>query len=134
MSKRVYVAASSADIGRAEYWIARLRSVDIQVTSSWPEVIRAQPGGNANPRDASQADRADWASICLGEVMSSTVLWLLVPPLDRPSRGCWVEAGYADACGHLGMFASGDFAQTVFTARGNEFAADEDAFAAVLAW
>lgn len=88
---RVYVAGSSAELLRAEGCMAKLREAGIEVTSTWPEVIRKV--GEANPMGAPREARAAWARTDLVEVSASNFLWFLLPP--TPSFGAGVEFGYA---------------------------------------
>lgn len=121
---KVYVAASSAEIERAEAAIASLRDLGIQVTSTWPAVVRSV--GVSNPRGASRADRRAWSETDLLELAAAEHLWLLAPGPESPTRGAWVELGYARAAG-LVIVSSGDTLQSIFPALGLEFATDADA-------
>lgn len=122
---KVYVAASGIELGRAKNAIARLDAVGIRVVSIWPKTIEAV--GASNPRDASDEQRAHWSSDDLDEVASCDVLWCLVPPLDKPTRGAWIEVGFAHARGKSIVF-SGDTKQSIFCALGTEVDNDDDAF------
>ena len=124
----IYVAASSADIDRAERWIRALRDAGHRVTSTWPEVIRAQPGAVSNPRDATDAARCTWSVDDMRQIFEADVLWFLAPPADMPTRGAWIEFGYAYARGRS-IVSSGDTKQSIFCALGVELASDADAFA-----
>jgi hypothetical protein len=130
VKRTVYIAASSADIERAEHWRDRLIAAGVTVTSSWMANVRKVGAGN--PRDASDAQRNAWSTQCLIEVVESDVLWLLVPPAGVDTVGAWWEAGAASVS-DVWIVASGDTRRTIFTARGVEYLDDETAFAAVLA-
>lgn len=125
----VYVAASSTDIDRAERWIGALRANDVIVTSTWPENIRKV--GAANPRNATLQQRLAWSFDDFNEIAAATAFWLLVPPLDKPTRGAWIELGAAHIAGKP-VICSGDCRQSIFCSVGVEFETDEEAFTAVV--
>ena len=127
---KIYLAASSADIDRAKHWRDRLVDAGIEVTSTW--ITNVEKVGAANPRDATREQRAEWMRGCFREVSSSDVLWFLVPPLDKPTRGAWMEFDYA--LEHVqDVFASGDTLQSIACALADdEYATDEEAFAALV--
>ena len=135
---KLYLAASSADIDRAKRWHQKLVAAGVEVVSTWISVV-AQVD-DANPRDASRRQRLDWSADDLAQVASASVLWFLVPPLDKPTRGAWIEFGYAVAATHVEpdprmrtrLVCSGDTKQSIFCALGEEFEADDDAFARIL--
>lgn len=126
---RVYVAASSVEIDRAQHWMRRLVEAGITVTSTWPVVVAAQ-SGVGNPRDASLADRAAWSRNDLAEVRDSDVLWFLVPS-TASGRGAYMEAGFAHGLG-IPIISSGDTAQSIFLALGRELDTDERAYGVIL--
>lgn len=121
----VYVAASSADIDRAERWMAALRDAGKQVTSSWPANVRKV--GAANPRHASDAERVVWSTNDLSQIANADVLWFLAPPLEMPTRGAWIEFGVAVAR-DIAVVSSGDTKQSIFCSLGVELLTDSDAF------
>ena len=120
---RVYIAASSDEIERAEWWTAALQARGIVVVSTWPACVRAV--GDANPRTATHQQRRSWSGACLLEVAQCDVLWLLVPSAGH-GRGAYAELGAAHALGKQ-LVASGDVLQSVFTAQAAEFAEHADA-------
>jgi nucleoside 2-deoxyribosyltransferase len=122
---KVYVAGSSAELERCEAAIARLERAGVHVTSTWPIVVR--DAGAGNPRDASRDRRRLLSVSDLGQVRDADLVWVLVPPLDCPTRGAWLEAGYAHGLGKLVVF-SGDTLQSIFCATGTEFTDDAHAF------
>jgi hypothetical protein len=126
----VYIAASSADIDRAEHWRDRLVAVGVRVVGTWMANIRTV--GDANPRTASADLRSYWSRTCLEQVADADAFWLLVPGADKPTAGAWIELGYALGC-DLRIVCSGDTKRSIFCALGDEYASDEDAFAAVVA-
>lgn len=121
---KVYVAASSSDITRAEQWRARLRDAGFTVVSTWPHTIKAV--GDANPRDATDEQRRQLAESDLTEVRSADALWFLVPQTAN-GRGAYCEFGSAGILGKL-IVASGDTKQSIFLSLAYEFADDMDAF------
>ncbi len=122
----VYVAASSTDTARAQEWVDRLGLAGINVVSTWLNTIASV--GEANPREATKQQRAGWSAADLGELRACDLLWFLVPPADKPTRGAWLEVGFAEAAGKL-LVCSGDTKQSIFCALGDEYAHDVDAFA-----
>lgn len=125
---KLYLAASSADIDRARRWRDQLVAAGITVTSTWIENISQV--GDANPRGAARSKRSEWSVDDLIQVDNSDTLWLLAPPADKPTRGAWLEFGYAVAK-RLAVVSSGDTKQSIFTALGMEFADDHSAFVAI---
>lgn len=127
--RSVYVAASSADSDRAKRMMDLVRAAGLTVTSTWLEVI-ASNAGIANPRDAETQQRFGWSFDDLRQIDSCDLLWFLVPPGDKPTRGAWLEAGYAHGKGKL-LVSSGDTKQSIFCALGAEHEDDLDAFAQI---
>jgi hypothetical protein len=137
---KVYIAGASSEMERAEKWMAAARAAGIEVTSTWPEVIRAV--GDANPMSASREDRAMWAATDLGEVASADVFWLL---LGKPTAGAYTELGYAVMLGAVAKQAraagiddvpdlwiiASSTETSIFTALAHHFETDEDAFHAL---
>ncbi len=128
---RVYVAASSVEIDRAQRWMLALVEAGITVTSTWPTVI-AQQSGVANPRDADALDRAAWSLADIDEVRAAECVWFLVPD-SASGRGAYFECGVAHALGKP-LIASGDTKQSIFLALGRELDSDADAFATICTW
>jgi len=138
---KVYVAAASSEIERAEKWMAKLREAGITVVSTWPEVIRKV--GAANPMTAPREQRAGWAMADLSELSHASLLWRL---LGAPSEGACTEFGYAvlfASLAHEARLAGVEMApkfkiitsgeeRSIFTALAPNYATDEDAFAAIL--
>lgn len=120
---KVYIAASSDEIDRAEFWHDTLRARSIRVVSTWPVSVRTV--GQANPRRAAKESRAMWSRACLAEASSCDLLWMLVPAKGH-GRGAYAEFGAASALGKQ-LVVSGDYLQSVFTAQAAEF---EDDFVA----
>lgn len=126
---KVYVAGSSAELERCEAAIALLEKAGVFVTSTWPNVVR--DNGMGNPRDAALAERRHWSTVDLGELRDADLIWMLVPALDAPTRGAWLEVGYATGLGKLVIF-SGDTLQSIFCAIGVEFSDDASALEFIL--
>lgn len=124
----VYVAASSLDMERAVSWTNRLAMAGINVVSTWTKTIAEV--GDANPREADVAKRRQWSNADLGEIRACDLLWFLVPDVTKPTRGAWLEVGFADAADKLLVF-SGDTKQSIFCSLGDEFTDDLDAFATI---
>ena len=118
----IYVAASSAEIERAEKWSLALRGEGISVMSVWPETIRRvqaergmkTTGEASNPRQASVADRRTWAMENVTQIKASEVFWLLVPGPANPSQGAFWEHAFAWSERKI-IFASGGDQRFVFT-------------------
>jgi nucleoside 2-deoxyribosyltransferase len=123
---KIYIAAcaNGAELERAKRMVAAARSAGLDVVCTWPEIVTTV--GDANPRNATCAQREGWAAQDLREVGEADVLWFLVPTPPATTRGAWLEAGYAHALGKLLVF-SGDTAQSVFAALGEEFDSDDSA-------
>lgn len=121
---RVYIAASSMELERVDYWAAQLVAAGIEVSSTWPISVREH---GANPRESSNRQRSVWALRCLDEIRESYVVWFLVPPLDKPTRGAWAELQLAYSL-DIVLICSGDTRQSVFCALGEEYATDVEAF------
>jgi len=136
----IYVAASSAEIERAEKWMAALRKDGIHVTSTWPETIRRVQAERAlalkdacNPKVATVTDRRSWSMENVNAVLSADLFWLLVPPLEHPSQGAYFEFSLAWRERKL-TFASGGDQRFVFCSlAGALFEQDEYAFDAIRA-
>lgn len=87
---KVYVSAASAEIGRAEDFIALVQSEGHEVTHDWTRQVRAFQRGDLV--DEEQCARDD-----LNAIMPADAMVLLVPDDPLCSRGIWVELGYAVA-------------------------------------
>lgn len=127
--KKVYVAASSDEQNRARAAIEQLTRAGITCTSNWIEVIAKRCDGIANPRGHAPDLRVIRGNAVHGNkqaIRDADILWFLVPE-HSPGRGGYYEAGFADALEKTLVF-SGDTQQSVFTASGEEFDNDLDAF------
>jgi hypothetical protein len=135
----IYVAASSADIDRAEKWNNALRGEGIVVTSVWCETIRRVQRERSmkttheasNPREATVVERRGWAMENVNQILASEVLWLLVPPPESPSQGAYWEHALAWRERKLTIASGGD-QRFVFTALSQIIVEqDEHAFEAI---
>lgn len=126
---RVYIAASSAELVRVHASVAALRKHEVDVVSTWPDIVAATQGG-ANPADANKVERLSWSSQDLFEVTTADVLLFLVPR-SGTTRGAWFEAGAAWSHG-LHLIFAGSTKQSVFCATGEEFDHDTEALARVI--
>lgn len=123
---KIYIAASSTDLERVDRCASLAHAAGLLVVSTWPVTVRKV--GNANPRDAVRSDRIRWSMDDLAELQLADIVWLLVPPADKPTRGAWIEIGYAIHAGK-GLVCSGDTRQSIFTSLGAEFDTDDAALA-----
>jgi hypothetical protein len=139
---KVYVAGASSEIERAEKWIAALRATGVEVTSTWPEIIRKV--GVANPMTAPREQRQIWSAQDLSEVSHAEVFWFLLPE-GVPTAGAYTEFGYAmflgaaareaRECGISGappfwIIVSGK-ETSIFTALADHYDSDDEAFRAL---
>ncbi len=133
---KIYIAASAAEIERARAMRRELLALGFDVVSTWIENV--DKVGASNPRDATREQRSTWAKQDLMEVMSAEVIWFLVPDVKAPTRGGWVELGFAYGITRfrlaleqppIEMIFSGDTKQSIFTALGIEIETDEQALA-----
>lgn len=127
---RVYVAASSSELLRAEEWMDRLRHSMYSVTSKWVESIREV--GIANPKDAALEDRTRWSLDCLEGVDAAGVLWLLAPEVGS-GKGAFFELGYSFAQGKYIIVSGPGSKSSIFSALANEeHESDRDAFLSLM--
>jgi hypothetical protein len=125
---RIYVAAASSEIPRAKQAAEWLKTAGLAVVSTWTDVIEAV--GDANPASATVENRYSWSFADLRQVDECDLLWFLVPPGASPTRGAWLEVGYARAKDKLLVF-SGETRQSIFCALGTECENDVEAFAVI---
>lgn len=135
---KIYIIGSTAtreQLDRAEDWHTRLEKLGVELTSTWLAAVAANQG-TGNPRDISREARAQYATADLHGLRQADIVWFLVPPVDQPTRGGWVEWGraWSLACGQDGtaLIASGDTKQSIFCALGREFESDVDAFVEIV--
>jgi nucleoside 2-deoxyribosyltransferase len=125
---RVYIAASSKELGRAKAVKALLEDYGHQVTHDW--MAEVEKVGSANPEGASQQDLARWASEDLAGVDNADFFWLLMP--EDGGLGAFWEAGYAQARGKV-LIVSGRHSRSIFTIFAHRYDSDVEAFEAVFA-
>lgn len=129
----VYIAASSSEMDRAEKWKKALEAEGVQVNSTWIDVIRNQPNGEANPRDATIEQKKAWCLKDVKEALGSSVLWLLMPQGPHSFGATFEYAFYvALSPDHNQHFVSGDYKRSIFTSFSTCFDKDEDAFEAIV--
>lgn len=125
---KVYVSASSKEIGRARLWMNKLRRAGIEVTSTWVECITSV--GDANPAHATRGQRIAWAQKDLDEIDAADVMWLLMP--QTPTSGAWLEYGYAIMRDKMLLVSGPDQTRSIFTALAESYETDDDAFDALV--
>lgn len=126
MSKRslkVYVAASSKQLDRAKAAMQLLRLAGHSIAHDW--VTEVEAVGSANPPDATNDERWDWAIDDLAGVKAADVVWFLVP--DTEGAGAFVELGYALAI-EKPVICSGLYQRSIFTAMAVCYDRDDQAF------
>lgn len=123
---RIYIAGASSEMERAVAARDWLTKAGLEVVSTWTDVVAAV--GDANPASATPADRRAWSVTDLEQVGKCDLLWFLVPPRETPTRGGWLEVGYARAGRKILLF-SGDCSQSIFCALGTECQNDQEAMA-----
>lgn len=117
---KIYIAGASAEIERVERAIRLARLAGFQVTVDWP--AEAREVGAANPVGATDEQRRHWTERLVSGVDAAKIVWLLYP--TRPSAGCWVEFGRAQAKGIYTIVSGrGD---SIFRASATEQADDDD--------
>ncbi len=91
---RVYIAASSADLTRAEQAIAAATAAGLVVAYDWTRDVRAaQAAGHQDDASVSPENALRCAQADINGVRSSDVFWLLSPA--ESSFGAGVELGVA---------------------------------------
>jgi len=122
MSKKIYIAASSNELDRAERWQRNLNHAGIETTSGWIAKVRMYGGGN--PPGASRGDCLHWATEDLRNVDDADILWVLLP--DGRSDGAFTELGYAVAK-QKQILTSGDN-RSIFGSLTSHYPSDQEAF------
>lgn len=126
MTARVYVAASSDELDRAEAAMAAVRAEGWEVTCDWVATIRRV--GVANPRDVPRDARGFWASEAMVGVDEADAVWLLAPEAGH-ARGAFVEFGYAFARDKPIVVSGPTHACSIFTALVDEVPTDAEGLA-----
>lgn len=117
---RVYVAGSSRELPRVRWAMDEIRAIGGTITEDWASKVERQLADGMTDADLSEHVRSEAVEACLNGVRAADVFWLLAPPDTAPSRGAWVELGYAlglrRAGAHLAIVASGGHARrSIFT-------------------
>lgn len=95
--KRLYVAGSSGERARASSFMDHARIYGHSITYDWVRAMRAVEDEFADLREWELPSnvRLDAALADLGAVGTSDLLIVLVPEWHNPTRGAWIEYGYA---------------------------------------
>jgi hypothetical protein len=121
---RVYIAASSKEVDRAEYWTTMLLTKNIQVTSTWLEDAKSI---GCNRPDDSEETRMAAADDCLAGVDTADLVWVMMPITG--SMGAFWEFGYATACQLATCISGANQYASVFSVLAKyKFETDKDAF------
>jgi nucleoside 2-deoxyribosyltransferase len=126
---RTYVAASSAEVERAESVIAHLRAVGIDVVGDWTPHVRAMRALGRRDADLSEQEASDVANECVRAIVNAETVVVLAPA--APSSGCAFEFGYA-CCAGKSTVLSGPHARASIFHSYADLVVDTDS-AAVLA-
>jgi hypothetical protein len=95
---RVYVAASSREMERVDRALEKLGGLtEVEVTYRWIDDMRADMAKGISDKDLTRKEAMEAGHKCLLGVAEAEVFWLLYP--NEPTRGAWVELGYARALG-----------------------------------
>ncbi len=86
---KVYVAGASAEIERAERFIALAKTYGAEITHDWTIDVRKE-GGSV---PASDVDPATFAARDISAVLEADAVVFLVPHQDHATKGLWVELG-----------------------------------------
>jgi hypothetical protein len=122
---RVYLAASSKEVDRAEYWTTRLSSKNILITSTWLDDAKSIIG--CNSPEHSHEDRLNAADECVAGVETADIIWVLMPIVG--SMGAFWEFGYAHACQLATCISGAAQYNSVFSALAKyRFDTDQEAF------
>jgi hypothetical protein len=130
---KIYVAAASAEIERAERMIAILRELGHEITVDWPAAMRAlgmRALGKANAGLTPEQRTFHAAEDYRGVATAQRVV-ILVPKAPAATQGAWWEGGIADAL-EIPIIASGRFEdrqRNIFLARAIEVDTDDEVFA-----
>lgn len=93
---RVYVAASSRELERVDRALEGLSKIpNVEVTYRWIDDMREQMAKGRTDKDLTREEALEVGDACLQGVYDADLVWLLYP--NEPTRGAWVELGYARA-------------------------------------
>lgn len=106
---KVYVAGGSSAIDREVVfaYMGKLRESGVELTLDWVTIMACKPDSELSDETLAAHAAADRDAI-----VRADVLWLIVPAY--PSKGSWVEFGYALGAGKLTL-VSGDLRSCLFT-------------------
>lgn len=122
---RIYIAASSKDVERAECWTSRLAATGrFIITSAWVDEVKVN---GSNKSILSHDQRYKLADDCQAGVENADVVWVLMP-VDS-SMGAFWEFGFATAYKLATCVSGNNQHASVFTALAKyRFETDEQAF------
>lgn len=90
---KIYIAGSSKDIERCEGARDAALAAGIDITEDWMTTMRESgPDSMADGARLIACAMDDLVGVAIADVM-----WLLTPPADKPSSGCWSELTWAMA-------------------------------------
>jgi hypothetical protein len=121
----IYVCGGSTELDLVAGYMDKLRAMGHRITHDWVAKIREV--GDANPREATERQRARWSIEDRSGVRGADLVWVILP--ERTSFGCGVEMGLALAYGTI--IVSGDWRSSIFTSLAY---ARFDAHDAALTW
>lgn len=104
MTLRVYIAASAREVERVRAAQAVVEARGWTLTLDWLSPLLERLGRGAMDRDLSDEEAAVYASGDLQAISTADVVWYLTP--REPTRGAYVELGYAIGC-EVFVLASG---------------------------
>lgn len=134
---KIYVAASSKELERAERIMSALRERGHEITFDWTVPIKARSADGKSDRGLSFEERAFFAGKDANGISTADLFWQLIPTTE--SAGAWWEMGYATGLRDSGFKAphivvSGEADRCLFTTLvPHWFAIDAQALAYVLA-
>lgn len=125
---KIYVAASSIEIDRAERMISRLKAAGHEITEDWTVKIRQVGLANQGltPELRREAADADFRGVAAADRVV-----ILVPKTPVVTQGAWWEGGVADAL-DIETIAAGrkeDRDRNIFLSRCIEVDTDDEVFA-----
>lgn len=134
---RIYVAGSSVELERAERVMDALRLECFEITHDWTKDVRANTAAARTDADLTDHEAKAFASTDLRAIERAHLLLFLAP--TTPTRGAWVELGYALALagapeGDLSsVYVSGPAARSsIFTRVADDVFASDDAAIAII--
>lgn len=92
---KIYIAGSSAELGRCERAHAYALSIGLPSTLDWTGSIRNAMAAGLREHELPYEERSRLSRADLSAVHRAEALVLLAPEKGSQSRGCWVELGFA---------------------------------------